>query len=257
MRLGLQTFTIRKSQKKDIKKAYLSCIELGIFEYEVARIDFNEENARILKELVDDYKIKIVSIQVKPKIVFHEVEKIVQFCKIVGCKNVVISMLPFNCILGNESKFHEFLNSLDTQYDVYKQHGLELAYHHHDWEYVTLSNGKMRMDEIIDKTSKIKFVHDTYWTTRSGIDCCYQMERFGSRLIGMHVRDVVLYQKGIKVFSKNGAIGEGIVDFKRIFKKAKELGCEYFVFEQNTKKPYEMITKSIENSKRIIAEVEE
>ena len=70
---GVQTFTIRHSQKKDVKKAYMPLIKLGIKKYEVARIDFNEKNANIIKELVDGQGIEVVSIQVKPKYVFGEV----------------------------------------------------------------------------------------------------------------------------------------------------------------------------------------
>ena len=72
MRVGVQTFTIRKSQKKSIRDAYLPLIDLGIRQFEVARIDFNRANADELKSLVDEYGIEIVSIQVKPKYVFGD-----------------------------------------------------------------------------------------------------------------------------------------------------------------------------------------
>ena len=52
MKFGVQTFTIRKAQKKDIRRAYLPLIECGIKDFEVARIDFTEKNARALASLV-------------------------------------------------------------------------------------------------------------------------------------------------------------------------------------------------------------
>ena len=42
MKVGVQTFTIRKRQKKHIEKAYLPLINLGIVNFEVARIKFNK-----------------------------------------------------------------------------------------------------------------------------------------------------------------------------------------------------------------------
>ena len=33
MNFGVQTFTIRKKQKKDLEKAYLPLIEMGILDY--------------------------------------------------------------------------------------------------------------------------------------------------------------------------------------------------------------------------------
>ena len=44
MNVGVQTFTIRKAQKKNIEKAYIPLIKLGILDYEVARIKFNKKN---------------------------------------------------------------------------------------------------------------------------------------------------------------------------------------------------------------------
>ena len=182
MNFGVQTFTIRKAQKKDIEKSYLPLIKMGISELEVARIDFNEKNADEIWAIMGNHNIRPVSIQVKPKYVFGDPESVIKFCKTTGCKNVVISQLPFSCVLGDEEKFYSFIAKLDGQYELYEKEGITLAYHHHNWEYIKLSNGNTRMDELLSKTKKIKFVHDTYWTARCGIDPAKQIGQFGDRL---------------------------------------------------------------------------
>lgn len=252
MNIGVQTFTIRKAQKKSIERSYLPLINMGIKNYEIARIDFNEENALEIKSIIDKYGIEVSSIQVKPKYVFGDVKKIVRFCEITGCKNVVISMLPFDCILGKEERFYKFVDSLDLQYEIYEKFNITLAYHHHNWEYVTLSNGKTRMEELISRTKKIKFVHDTYWTSKSALDSALQIAKFGNRLLGVHLRDLSLYKKGLDVCAKNCAIGDGILDFNRIISEAKNVSSSYFVIEQKTDDPYKDIEKSYEYLKRII-----
>ena len=45
MKFGLQTYTVRKYQKKDIEAAYRPLAEMGISDLEIARIDFTKENA--------------------------------------------------------------------------------------------------------------------------------------------------------------------------------------------------------------------
>ena len=254
MDIGVQTFTIRKAQKKNIEKAYLPLIELGIKSFEVARIDFNKENAEELKRLVDKYGIEIKSIQVKPKYVFGAVNDVVDFCKTVGCQRVVISMLPFPVILGKEEKFYSFIKTLDPQYEIYEKHGITLAYHHHNWEYVTLSNGKTRMDELLCKTEKIRIVHDTYWTARCGIDPAFEIERFGKRLLGVHLRDLTHSAKGLDVISKNCPLGDGVIDFCRVLDSARNVGAEYLVIEEKTDTPYESIKKSYLHCKAITKE---
>ena len=244
MNIGVQTFTIRKAQKKSIREAYLPLIKLGIKSFEVARIDFNIKNANELRSIIDEYGIEVSAIQVKPKYVFGDVDGIVEFCSIVGCKRVVISMLPWSCVLGKEESFYSFLSTLDKQYEIYAEHGITLAYHHHNWEYITLSNGKTRMQELMDKTEKIRFVHDTYWTTKCGVDPAEQIREFGPRLIGIHLRDVNYYKHFIDVRPRNCAVGDGIVSFDKVLTAAQTSGCEYLVIEQNTKSPYTDIEKS-------------
>ena len=253
MKFGVQTFTIRKEQKKDLLKSYLPLIKMNITNLEIARIDFTKENALKIKEIIDEYGINPVSIQVKPKYVYFDVDGVVEFCNIVGCKNVVISMLPFRCILGRESKFYEFVNSLDQITETYAKKGITLAYHHHNWEYIKLSNGKTRMQEIISRTNKIKFVHDTYWTARCGIDPAKQIEEFSDRLLGVHLRDLTFKKRGIDVLSVDTSIGNGVIDFNRVLKVASDVGCSYYVIEQKTKTPYADIEKSYKYLNSIIS----
>ena len=257
MNVGVQTFTIRKAQKKNIRASYLPLIELGIKSFEVARIDFNFKNAKALKALIDEFEIEISSIQVKPKNVYGDVDKIVEFCNITGCNNVVISMLPFKCILGSENEFYKFVDSLDEITDVYAKKGITLAYHHHNWEYIKLSNGKTRMAELLSKTNKIKFVHDTYWTARSGKQPSVQIKEFGNRLLGIHLRDLTFKKRGIDVLSVDTSIGDGVIDFTNVLKSAKEVGCSYYVIEQKTKTPYADIDKSYKYLNSIISNTKE
>ena len=60
MNFGLQTFTIRKAQKKDLESAYLPLVKMGIFELEIARIDFNEKNAKQIKDLSQKISIFLI-----------------------------------------------------------------------------------------------------------------------------------------------------------------------------------------------------
>lgn len=257
MNFGLQTFTIRKAQKKDMESAYLPLVEMGISELEIARIDFNKKNAEKVRRLSEKLGIKAVSIQVKPKYVFGDALGVIDFCKTVGCKNVVISMLPFECILGKEERFYSFVDTLDKQYDIYKEHGITLAYHHHNWEYIRLSSGKTRMQELLCRTERIKFVHDTYWTARCGIEPARQIEEFGSRLLGIHLRDLAFSKRLLDVVPHDAAVGDGVIDFGAVLTAARAVGCEYAVIEQKTDNPYRDIARSYQNLMKIKSSIKE
>ncbi len=257
MKFGVQTFTIRKAQRKNFKRAYLPLLDLGIKELEVARIDFTEKNARALASLVKECGIKVRSIQVKPKYVFKNPQRIIDFCAITGCKMVVISMLPFKCILGNEATFYDFIASLDPMCEVYANAGITLAYHHHNWEYVRLENGRTRMAEILSRTSKIGFVHDTYWTAKCGVDPACQIVEFGDRLLGIHLRDLAFSAKGLDVVGHDAAIGDGVINFESVLRSAESVGCSYYVIEQKTDTPYRDIEKSFKRLESIRSKIED
>ena len=246
MKFGVQTFTIRKAQKKSLYDAYLPLVEMGISQIELARIDFNEKNAAEIRRIASLHDIRPVSIQVKPKYVFGDPESVIKFCKATDCKNVVISQLPFSCILGSEDKTYAFIDKLDEFYEIYAEQGITLAYHHHNWEYVKLSCGRTVMEELLARTNKIMIVHDTYWTARCGIDPAKQIKEFGNRLLGIHLRDLTFSKKLIDVIPRNTRIGNGVIDFKAVLDAAEEVGCRYFVIEQKTDTPYEDISKSLE-----------
>ena len=256
MQIGVQTFTVRKAQKKNLEKAYLPLIAMGVRDLEIARIKFDRTNALEVRRLMDVYGIRVAAIQAKPKDIYWHPEMLAEFCRITGCGNIVISMLPFHCILGSEKLFYRFVDKLDEWYDGFEKEGITLSYHHHNWEYVTLSNGKTRMDELLARTKKIRFVHDTYWTARSGRDPVAQIRAFGDKLTGIHLRDLTFYKKGLKVLPKDTALGQGVIDFRRVLQAAEQAGCRYCAIEQKTDRPYDDLRISWDHCKQITAQRE-
>ena len=107
------------------------------------------------------------------------------------------------------------------------------------------------MTELLCRTKKIKFVHDTYWTARSGRNPEDQIREFGDRLLGIHLRELTFKKRGIDVLSVDSFIGDGVIDFAKVLKAAEEVGCSYYVIEQKTDDPYGDIEKSLNSLKAI------
>ena len=107
------------------------------------------------------------------------------------------------------------------------------------------------MEELIGRTKKIKFVHDTYWTARSGVAPAAQIREFGHRLLGIHLRDLAFKRRGLDVLPHDTFIGGGVINFKDVLAATAETGCEYAVIEENSASPYESIKKSYDNLLKI------
>ena len=133
----------------------------------------------------------------------------------------------------------------------YKEHGIQLCYHHHDFEFIRSGAGT-RFDVILDNMSEdMHFVIDTYWTTKAGINVERLLERLNGRVRGVHLRDYALYRRFIGRNPANYALGDGVIDFNWIIEAAKAAGVDYGAIEQNTSHPYSEIAKSVDHLKSI------
>jgi sugar phosphate isomerase/epimerase len=236
MRLAVQTYTIRHEMKEDIHAALFKLKSLGVTGIELARVPFNYAIAQVVKEV----GLRVESIQVK----FHHLDRhfdhFVRFCKEVECDVVVVSVLPLTAIIGGHQAMKRFARRLDHLANRYAQANIILAFHHHAFEFQTIRK-KTKFETLYKETSDIvKFVSDTYWTQKSGIDPAAFVANIGKRLIGLHLRDLKIDEQ----HQFDTHLGDGVIDFPAIF-QVLPASVRYGAIEQNAVHPYESIAKSI------------
>ncbi|MBP5404976.1 MAG: sugar phosphate isomerase/epimerase [Clostridia bacterium] len=251
MKIGLQLFTCRKQAQRDLYGTLKVLSSLGIKYIEAARINFDEEDIKAFKKAKADFGIQVVSAQIKPHILADEFDKCLTFLKETECKTAIISVLPTECIIGSDEKLVEFCKWASELAKKYKEQGIQLCYHHHDFEFIRSGKGT-RFDIIVENMSEdMNFIIDTYWTTKAGINVEKLLQRLSGRVKGVHLRDYALYRKFIGRNPSNYALGDGVIDFNWIIEAAKAAGVEYGAIEQNTKHPYSEIAKSVKHVQEI------
>lgn len=128
--------------------------------------------------------------------------------------------------------------------------GLGFAYHNHDFEFETLE-GQRPYDLLLEQTDKdlVKMELDLYWATKSGNDPVALFEKHPGRFPMWHVKDMDKTEK--QSFTE---VGNGSIDFKRIFDKAEVAGMEYYFVEQDQTpgNPIDSITTSYNNLTKIL-----
>jgi hypothetical protein len=242
MLVGVQTFTIRKLAQNDLKQALLILKEIDVSNIELARIDFSEENAIIVKNSL----LNVVSLQVKFRKIKNHFSKYVQFCNIVSCKTLVVSVLPLSCIIGGKNAILRFSKQLNILSKRCQMVGITLAFHHHDFEFSHIDE-KTKFEYLVENTdSNVKFISDTYWVKKSGIEPVTIIKWLDSRLLGLHLRDHII----INNHHQDTEIGNGDIDFKAVFDAAKPYAL-YGAIEQKSDHPVESLKKSIETLKAL------
>lgn len=155
-------------------------------------------------------------------------EKSVEDLHFIGSEYMVCSYLfPAERTLENYKKLPELLENSGK---VTKEAGIQFAYHNHDFEFEKFDDNRNVYDFILENSSPelVKMELDLYWISKAGIDPLMYFEKYPGRFPLWHVKDM---KAGTKDFTE---IGNGTIDFERIFKAGKQAGLQYWFLEQDS-----------------------
>jgi sugar phosphate isomerase/epimerase len=132
-----------------------------------------------------------------------------------------------------------------------KKAGLQLAYHNHDFEFVE-QNGQIGYDIILKETDPalVKLQMDLYWIAHgSKLTANQWFKRQPGRFVMWHVKDM---HRTSRDYTE---VGNGTIDFTRIWPDASLAGLKHFFVEQGgnfTHDPFRSVADSAEYVKRVL-----
>lgn len=147
-------------------------------------------------------------------------------------------------------RFKYLADELNKAAQISKAAGLQMAYHNHDFEFAR-QQGQTGYEILLKETdpSLLQFELDIYWAEKAGYDPVALFNAHPGRFPLWHVKDM---DKTARHFFTE--VGNGVIDFKSIFAKAKESGMRHFFVEQDEcpGSPFESIAQSITYLKKNI-----
>ncbi len=160
----------------------------------------------------------------------------------VGTKYMVCAYL-LDPERGNLDQYKATAEKFNKAAEVCKKAGIQFCYHNHDFEFEA-QDGKYPFDVLLEHTDKnlVKFELDLYWTNKANQDALALFNRYPGRFPLWHVKDMD------KTPAKNiTEVGNGSIDFKKIFANAKQAGLDFFFVEQDIcpGDPFDSISQSI------------
>jgi len=119
--------------------------------------------------------------------------------------------------------------TFNTAGEKCKKAGIQFAYHNHDFEFIDM-NGQTGFDVLLKETdaSLVKFEMDIYWVAKANYDPIALFKKHGGRFPLWHVKDMDKTEK--KSFTE---VGNGVINFKKVFECAKKSGMQHFFVEQD------------------------
>lgn len=258
-KIGIQLYTLREQLPKDVKGVIRKVADAGYTEVETYGYSLKDKfwglDAHAFKALLSENGLKAPSghygidhfIQTGNT---EELKSYIEAANITGGSYITVPWLGEE-LRKNLDDFKKIAAKLNQAAELCKASGLKLAYHNHDFEFKAY--GDTHGYNILLKETDPKLVRfelDLYWVVRSGQDPVKLFEAHPGRFPMWHVKDMD------KVNPKtNTEVGNGSIDFKKIFAQSKLAGLKHAFLEQENnyvpdafgsiKKSYDYISREL------------
>lgn len=226
---------------------------MGFHAVEVSQIDMNPEAIRQMQRAREDFGMDIAAmscglepfgdaLRVPMDNLAENFDKIVADCHAVGCTIARIGMIQFSYADSPEHVM-EMAQKLDDYAGRLKEHGIDLYYHAHNFEFA-LWKGKPLLTHMMEQTRYIGFELDSHWMWRGGVDPVAYLRSFAGRVRMQHLKDYRIGLPGTLDMSNASyhifgdveqfaEVGEGTLNMPAIIQAGLESGSEYFMIEQD------------------------
>ena len=154
-----------------------------------------------------------------------ETEQVIRDHATIDCPHIGLGYYSFNAEKGET--YAKFLETFGPVAQRISEAGRLFMYHNHDQEFQK-PDGKLILEKLMEDipTDQMGFTLDTYWVQVGGGDPAQWLERLAGRIPVIHLKDCA-YGRRMAV------VGEGNINFDRVFEKAEAGGTRYIMVEQD------------------------
>ena len=239
MQIGAQFYTIRDFCKtpEDLALSLRKVADIG---YKTVQISGTcPYDPQWLKEQLDATGLKCVLTHIPAQRLQEEAAQVAKDHDVFGCDYVGLGAYGFKEEKGES--LEGFVNIYTPVAKALKEGGKYFMYHNHASEFVKI-DGKTVIEQLANDFAPdiMGFTLDTYWIQAGGADPAKIIEMLSGRVPCIHLKD---YAFGPKM----AAIGEGNINFDRVFEKAEAGGTRYMLVEQddcNGEDPFKCLRRS-------------
>jgi sugar phosphate isomerase/epimerase len=133
-------------------------------------------------------------------------------------------------VVRTTAPWRDFARDLNRAGRMARDAGVKLGYHNHNWEFFRLTDNPSRTAyDILTDAIDPDLVHlelDLFWVTRGARDPVDVIRQNTGRIRQFHVKD--LNQAG-----SFADLGEGLLDFPRIFEHSRQAGTVEYIVERD------------------------
>jgi sugar phosphate isomerase/epimerase len=248
MKIGIQLYSIREIIGKDVDGFLAKIAAAGYSDVETYGGQFFGLEPKAFKELlVKNHLTSLSGHYTVDKYLLNdgpddEVKMQVDKAKGVGQEYMTVSSFSHAKVKSTDD-YKKVAERFNSAGEICKKMNIKLGYHNHNTEFDPLNGGVSGYDVLLKETDP-RLLHmelDLYWAVRGGQDPVEMFKKYPGRFEMWHVKDMDKTKP-----NRNTEIGNGSIDFKKIFAHAKLSGMKHFYMEQENFDidPIESITRS-------------
>jgi sugar phosphate isomerase/epimerase len=223
-RIGLQLYTVRDQMKGSVPKTLAAVAKAGYKEVEFA--GYFGHSADDIKKMLDDVGLVAPSSHIQMAQLGTEFGSLLDYANRIGHEYLVVAWIDADerTIPGYKkiaARFNEAARAAE-------QSDVKFGYHNYSFEFKPI-NGQVPYDLLLKECDSrlVKMEIDVFWMTQGGGDPVKYLERHPGRFPMLHVKDMGPAPKHEML-----DVGQGIINWKTIFRAGKTGGVKH-VFVEN------------------------
>ena len=253
---GIQLYTVRDYLPKDTPGTLKQLYDIGFREVETA--GFGKYSAKEFRQLLDDTGLRAPSAHLP--FVGSDFGPVFEDANTLGAHYATSSSLatantppiprglpagqrPAMAPLGLDG-FTRLAAQMNDIGAKAKAAGLQYAYHNHNYEFEKMPDGRYGYDVLIHNTDQalVKFEIDCGWMCAGGADPVAYFAKYPGRFRMIHIKEFQAMKSPSTSLSgstrpQGTDLGQGFIDYKRIFTAGKRIGIEHAFSEQEAPFP--------------------
>jgi sugar phosphate isomerase/epimerase len=236
--IGVNLYTVRHQLAEDFEGTLRHVAALGYKEVEFVGLE-GHDPAKI-RALLDTLKLKVAGSQVDWKRLRDDPDGLIAETKALGSPYMIFAWMPpeERQTLAQWRWWTAHMNKVGAQA---RTAGLRFGYHSHDFEYHPIDG--VRPIEVLQNgldPKTVEFEVDIYWTELGGGNSAALFDRYPGRIPLVHVKDMS------KTDGSMVDVGDGRIDFRKIFRKGKSAGLKHYLVEHdNSADPFRTLERSL------------
>lgn len=190
-----------------------------------------EDSAEGFRTMIDDAGLACSGFHMPLSGLVEETGKYIDIAQAMGAQVMIPPYLAPD-ERGSTADFWKRLGeTLALGADRVAPHGLKVAWHNHDFEFMPLSDGTRPIDHILGSADNFGFEIDCGWIVRAGGDPAEALVTFADRIYAIQPKDTAPI--GTSVDGGWATVGKGIIDWPALAPLFGRTAADYIVTEHD------------------------